>query len=123
MPYNKKKLFAQAKEQIEKNRLFFIEDIVAFLPCAKPTFYEYFPVGSNEMNELKELLSVNRVKVKSSIRSKLFKSSKAAELLSLYKLIATDDERRALSMNYNEHEFRGGDISVNVNVNKPEPNE
>ncbi len=36
--YDKNKLYEQSKEAIEKNNLFFIEDIVAWLPCSKATF-------------------------------------------------------------------------------------
>jgi hypothetical protein len=43
MAYDKKKIYEQAEESIKKNNLFFIEDIVAFLPCSKPTFYDFFP--------------------------------------------------------------------------------
>ena len=103
MAYDQKKIFEQAQEQIKKHNLFFIEDIVAFIPISKPTFYDYFKVDSNEFNTLKALLDENKVKTKSEIRSKLFTSEKAAELLALYKLICSDEERNALSMQRIEH--------------------
>lgn len=107
MAYDKKKLFKQATEAIEKNNLFFIEDIVAFLPCAKPTFYEYFPVESDELNILKDQLEQNKIRTKSNIRAKLYKSAKAAELLALYRLIATPDEHRKLNQSYVDHTTKG----------------
>ena len=58
MAYDTKELFEKAKDVIVKHKLFFVEDIVAFLPCSKPTFYEHFPIDSNEINELKELLEL-----------------------------------------------------------------
>jgi hypothetical protein len=51
MAYDKNKIFEQAKEAIVKNKLFFIEDIVAFLPCDKTTFYRFFEVNCNEYND------------------------------------------------------------------------
>ena len=102
MAYDKKKIYDQAEEAIKKNNLFFIEDIVAFIPCVKKTFYELFPVGSDELHTLKELLDENKVRTKSAIRSKLFKSEKAAELLALYRLIATPEEHRLLNQQYIE---------------------
>ena len=60
MAYDRKKIFEQAKNVIVKNKLIFIDDVVAFLPCSKLTFYELFPADSDEMNELKELLKTNR---------------------------------------------------------------
>ena len=64
MAYDKNKIFEQAKEVTVKNKLFFIEDIVAFLPISKKTFYEYFPIESDESNELKELLQINKTELK-----------------------------------------------------------
>ena len=73
MAYDRKEIFEQAKEAIKKNNLFFIEDIVAFLPITKKSYYEFYPIGSDESNELKELLEENKIKTKSSIRAKLWK--------------------------------------------------
>jgi len=102
MAYDRKKIFEQAKEAIKSNNLFFIEDVVAWLPISKKTFYEYFPIDSDESNELREMIEQNKIKVKSSIRAKLFKSEKAAELLALYRLICTPEERNLLNQQFIE---------------------
>lgn len=107
MAYDKNKIFEQAKDQITKNNLFFIEDIVAFLPCSKTYFYEAFPLDSDEMNTLKDLLENNKIKTKSSIRAKLWKSNKASELLALYRLIATPEEHQKLNQSYVDHTSKG----------------
>ena len=107
MPYDKDKIYKQAEEAIKKNNLFFVEDIPAFLPCSRSTFYSYFPDGSDELDTLKSLLDDNKVKTKSSIRAKLWKSNKAAELLALYRLIATPDEHRKLNQSYHDHTTKG----------------
>ncbi len=112
--YNKQKIFEQAKEAITKNNLFFIEDIVAFLPIAKKTYYEYFPLESNESNELRDLIDTNKIKTKSAIRAKLFKGEKAAELLSLYRLICTNEERQMLNQQYIDHTSKGEQIKNNI---------
>ena len=98
--YDRKKIFEQAKEVIEKHKLFFIEDIVSFLPISKPTFYDFFKTDSNEFNDIKDLLEKNRVEVKSAMRSKWFKSENPTLQVSLMKLICTDDERKKLSMTH-----------------------
>jgi hypothetical protein len=100
MAYDKDKLYQQAKEAIEKHNLFSIEDIVAFLPCRKQTFYDHFPIDSDEMDTIKEMLEENKIRTKSSIREKLFKSRRAAELLALYRLICTPEEHRRLNQQY-----------------------
>lgn len=102
MAYDRKKIFEQAKEMIVKHKLFFVEDIVAFLPCSKQTFYDFFPVESDELDTLKTLLEVNRTTLKVSIRSKWYTSNAPALQMALMKLICSDEERKKLSMTYND---------------------
>ena len=121
MAYDRVKIFEQAKEVIVKHKLFFIEDIVSFLPCAKPTFYDMFPPDSNELNELKELLEQNRVTLKVSMRSKWYTSNAPALQMALMKLIASPEELRRLSMTHQTTEqyekpiFNGLDLDVKEN--------
>ena len=110
MAFDRDKLYQQAQTAITENNLFFIEDVVAFIPCSKPTFYEYFPTGSDELNNLRELLEQNKIKTKSSIRAKLYKSPKAAELLALYRLICTPEERLMLNQSYIDVTTKGKEI-------------
>ena len=118
MAYDRKKIFEQAKEVIVKHKLFFIEDIVAFLPISKKTFYEYFPIDSNECNELKGLMETQRTELKVKMRSKWYQSNAPALQMALMKLIASPEELKRLSMTYtdNETKIQGG-LNVNV-VNK-----
>lgn len=109
-----KKIFEQAKDAINKNKLFFIEDVVAFLPISKPTFYDYFKVDSNEFNELKEMLDNNRIKVKSSMRKKWYDSENATLQMALMKIICTDDERKRLSMTHVESNVKVEDRTDSV---------
>ena len=97
MAYDRKKIFEQAKELIEKNKLFFVEDIVALLPVARSTFWEYFPDKSDEMDTIKEMLDKNRVEVKSAMRSKWYKSDAPALQIALMKIISTDEEAHRLN--------------------------
>lgn len=97
MAYNKQKLYKQALNVIEKNKLFFIEDVVSYLPCSKPTLYELFPIDSNELNTIKELLEKNRTEIKVSMRSKWYKSDNPTLQMGLMKLIGTDEEADRLN--------------------------
>jgi len=99
MAYNRDEIYQQAQAAIRDHNLFFIEDVVAFLPISKSTFYEFFPVESDESNALKKMLEDNKTRTKASIRNKLYKG-KGGDLIALYKMICTEDERRALSMSY-----------------------
>lgn len=114
MAYDKLEIFKKAKEVTVKNKLFFIEDIVSFLPCDKTTFYRFFPVDCNEYNELKELLEQNRTELKVSMRSKWFKSTAPALQMALMKLICTDDERKKLAMTYTETDITTNGKDVNI---------
>jgi len=111
MAYDKQKIFEQAKEMIVKHKLFFVDDIVAFLPCHKATFYEFFPPESEQSDELKELLNQNRTELKVSMRSKWYKSNAPALQMALMKLICNDEERRMLSMQHNDITTNGKEIS------------
>jgi hypothetical protein len=97
MAYDRKKIFEQAKEVIVKHKLFFIEDIIAFLPISKSTFYEW---KMEQSDELKGLLEINRVTLKVSMRSKWYTSNAPALQMALMKLIASPEELRKLSMNH-----------------------
>ena len=114
MAYDKAKIYQQAQEAVKNNNLFFIDDIVAWLPCARSTFYEYYPDGSDEMDNLKRMLEDNKIKTKSAIRSKLFKGEKAAELLALYRLICTPEERQNLNQSYIDHTSKGKEINTPI---------
>ena len=101
MAYDKQKIFEQAKEMIVKHKLFFIEDIVAFLPISSSTFYAW---ELEKSEELKELLNQNRTELKVSMRSKWYKSNAPALQMALMKLIANPEELKKLSMNHNVQE-------------------
>jgi hypothetical protein len=114
MAYDKQKIFEQAKEMIVKHKLFFIEDIIAFVPIGKTKFYEFFPPDTNDTNELKELLNLNRTELKVSMRSKWYKSNAPALQMALMKLIATPEELRKLSMQFVESENTNKNTNFNV---------
>jgi hypothetical protein len=112
MAYDRTKIFEQAKEMIVKHKLFFVEDIVAFLPISKPTFYDYYPIDSNEINELKEMLDKNKIEIKTSMRSKWYKSDAPALQMALYKLAASPEEHKLLQMNYTDHTSKNEKITL-----------
>ena len=112
MAYKTEDLFNTAMEQIKKHKLFFIEDIIALLPCSKPTFYEHFPNQSDDYKKMFEQLERNRTELKVSMRSKWYTSNAPALQMALMKLISTPEELRRLSMTYNAIE--GGDKPVHI---------
>ena len=123
MAYDKNKIYEDAVKAIKEHGLFFVEDIVSMISCSKPTFYDFFKVDSNELNNLKDMLDSNKIAMKVKLRTKLANGDKAAEILSLYKLIATDSERRALSMQHIDHTTKGEKINVVSLGSGKEPDE
>lgn len=121
MAYDKQKVFEQAKEAIIKHKLFFIDDIIAFIPIAKSTFYEW---KLEQSEELKELLETNRTELKVSMRSKWYKSNAPALQMALMKLICNDDERKMLAMQYIESENKNTEVKpIQVQIVPPNNDE
>lgn len=98
MAYSKKEIFEKAMEAIEERNLFFLEDVVAFLPCQRTTFYLRIKQGTDEMNAIKRALETNKVRTKSAIRHRLFNMDNPTAQIALYRMIATPEEREAISL-------------------------
>jgi len=111
MGYDKSKILQQAKDVIVKHKLYFIEDIVSYLPISKKTYYEYFPVDSDESNELKDLLEINRTETKVSLRKRWYDSDNATLQMGLMKLICNKEERMNLSQSYQDVTTDGDKIN------------
>lgn len=101
MAYDKDKIFEQAKKVAAEKKLIFIEEIVAFLPCDKTTFYRFFQIDSNEYNEIREIIDNNKVSIKVDLRKRWHESDNATLQTCLYKLIANPYELAALT-NYKQ---------------------
>ncbi len=107
-------MLEKALEEIEKDdNILFIEDVVAACGVSKATFYKYIPKGSEEYEQIWAKILDNRIEVKKYIRLKLRLSGKAAELLALYRMICTDEERRIINQQYVE---MSGQMDNNVQI-------
>jgi len=107
MAYDRAKIFEQAKESVTKHKLIWMDEVPDFLPCSRSTFYDYFPDGSDELDTLKSLISINKTQIKTSMRSKWYKSNSPALQMGLMKLLSTDEELRKLSMQSVEQKVEG----------------
>ena len=99
MAYNTKQLEKQALEAIEKHKLFFFNDISAYLPCSRATLYN---LGLDKLDTIEKALEENRTRAKNSMRAKWYKSDNATLQVALMKLISDDDERKKLSQTYTD---------------------
>jgi hypothetical protein len=111
--YNKEQLLKQAKQAIVKNNLYFVEDIVGYLPCTRSSFYRIFPSDSEEFLSLKESLEKNRIKAKTQIRHNLeLNNTNPTAQLALYRMIATPEERAAINMQKMDITTNGKDVTM-----------
>ena len=100
MAYKKSELFEAAKKAAKEKNLHWIEEVIAYIACSKFTFYNLFPVDSDEYNEIKEILEVNRIDIKAKLKRKWYDSDSAPLQIALMKLLGTDEERKKLSNTY-----------------------
>ena len=115
MAYDKDKIFQKAIDAIKKHKLLLIEEVVCYLPCSKETFYQFFPIKSDESDAIKEAMEENKTRVKVRIRNKWEDSDNPTTQMALYRLVGTDEERKKLSTSYQEITGdKGGPIEYKV---------
>lgn len=115
MAYNKQKIYKEATELSKKMGFFFVQDLIDYLCVSKATFYLFFPESSDELDVLKRNLYNNRIKQKISLRKKLSEGS-GSELIALYKLLGSDEERKRLSTTYNDLTTQGEKLNTTTTV-------
>lgn len=118
MKYDKKKILKQSLDAIHKYKLIFIEEVVAYIPIHKQTFYEYFPIGSNEMDTIKEAISKNKIDMKAGLRHKWYKNDNATTQIALYKLIANKEEKDALNNNESKQTDTKTENFIHIHLDK-----
>jgi hypothetical protein len=97
----KKRELKAILETIAKYNLFTVTDIFAYHQgISRGTFYNW---RFDEVDEIKAALELNKTRTKRSILRKWAESDNPTCQMALVKLTATDEERRALSLQYNEH--------------------
>ena len=125
MAYDKQKVYKDAIKAIKENRLKHFDYIQGYIePCTK-TLYELFPEESNELHAIKSELELNKIAAKTKMRNKWEDSDNPTLQIAAFKLIATDEEQRALSTNWQNTEHSGEiktDPKINLIVNGKEFN-
>jgi hypothetical protein len=104
MAYKTSELEKQALKAINEHNLFFIEDVVSYLPCSKPTFYEH---KLNESDSIKKALDQNKIITKVNLRKYWGNNHNPTTDIALYKLIGTDGEIEKLTSQKSTIEHKG----------------
>ena len=106
--YKVEDLENQALALIEARQLVFIDDICAYLPCSRATFYDK---GLDKLDSIKTALHKVRTSKKVALRAKWEEGDNATLQMGLYKLLATPEELAALSMQHIDHSTKGESIN------------
>lgn len=110
MHLEQEQLEREILEIIKRHNLFNISDIFAYYKgCNRTTFYNR---GLNKLDTIKDAITENRQLTAHSLKATWAKSSNPTLQLALFKTICTDEERKALSMQYNE--VKNLDIVVSI---------
>ena len=112
----KKLAISEVVEAISANpSLVYHQDVYNYLGISAATYYKQFPTDSEEKQHIEDALEQNKTLTKRKIRDRLLESKNTAALLSLYRLLATKEERDALnSYKVEEIEAKKGDNNIEL---------
>ena len=99
-----KKLVNDCISLISDYKLLFINDLIALLPFSKSTFYVY---GLDKSDAIKDAIESNRTMIKQKLRAKWYESTTPTLQIALYKILATPEERKAMSSSSKEAKTDG----------------
>lgn len=105
MAYDKKELEKKALIAIEEHKLMFLEHIIAFLPCSKPTFYD---LKLNESNAIKKAVEEMRISKKTKMLSNWIDSETPSLQIAAMKMISEEHEAHRLNGTRQEIKHDGG---------------
>ena len=107
MAFDTSVLKKKAIEAVNKYGIIFIEEVAAAIGVSKQTFYNHH---LDEVDEIKDALSVNRFKLKAGLRKKWYESENATSQIALYRLLSTPEELSRLTSQKLEH---SGEVGLN----------
>ena len=99
-----KKLVNDCLSLISDYKLLFVNDLIALLPFSKSTFYVY---GLDKSDAIKDAIESNRTMIKQKLRAKWYESTTPTLQIALYKILATPEERKAMSSSSKEAKTDG----------------
>jgi len=104
-------------EVIEKEEIIFIDELIAFIPISERTFYNW---KLQELQELKGAINKQKVLSKTGLRKDWRFSQSHVLQLALYRLLATEEERRLLATNYTDVTTKGESVNAPVMITMAE---
>ena len=104
MAYSTKQLEKEILKAIKENNLMFFDDIQAYVEPNNKTLYNH---KLQELQTIKSLLAINRIKTKIGLKKKWRESDNPTLQIALYKLIGTREEYMALANARQEMDIPG----------------
>lgn len=105
------------KQIKENNKLVFMQDVYQVMGMSRSVFYKLFPATSKEHKSIDEALEANRTLMKREIRDRLSENKNVVALLCLYRLLATPEERKALSQKeYEDKEAKNANNEIELKI-------
>jgi hypothetical protein len=115
MAYKTEDLIEQSLEAIKKHNLIFVNDIFAYTPFVRKTFYDH---DLHKSDTIKSELAKNRINMKIEMRAKWYASDNATLQIGLMKLIADDDEAHRLNGTKREVKHDTTDKEINIKIHR-----
>ena len=123
MAYDINKVIKDCIKAIEKHKVVFFEELVAYIPVSKGYLYKN---KLHENEDIKSLMGKNRTNVKAYLREQWRESKSPIERIALYKLLSTKDEHQKISGYQVDHTTDGKEIKqiqLVYNDNRETPKE
>ena len=118
MAYKKADMIKQSLEAIKENDLVFVDEIIAFVPFSKATFYNH---DLDKLDSIKKALEDNRIKIKAGLRKEWRTSKHPVLQIALYRLLADEDEYDRLILQKVDHTSKGESLRpLEISVDSPE---
>lgn len=92
------KMIEKILEVIEEYSITTIKGIIGYLPISRSSFYDH---GYDLNDIVKDAIDQKKVELKESMRTKWFLSENPTLQIALYRLLADEDEKRALNNRVN----------------------
>lgn len=124
MAYDTQELYKMALKIIKEREVRTVEGVVALLPCSKPTFYDHFPLDSDEFNDIKRELNKKKVEGKERLIRMMgsITHGSAAERIFLYKLWADPEEKESIYDTSIKAKIETPRHEITLNISKNDEN-
>lgn len=107
--YTKEYLLKKSLKVIEEHAPTTIEELISFLGCSKPTFYNKIKINSKEYEQIFDALKQAKLRVSNKLKAKILESDNPTLIISGIKIYGSDEDRQALNQNIN--------VNANTNIN------